>query len=109
MWAGQPRTGNAAYADLVEHVIGRENIFRGEFPCSIWSNDWKLIYPYTYSGSYPGCLFRATFYASELLSNAGLTDGVPTMVLEKLGYHHQYVCFTYISHVKQRNLPRHLS
>jgi hypothetical protein len=31
MWAGQPRTGNAAYADLVEDVVGRQNTFRGKF------------------------------------------------------------------------------
>jgi hypothetical protein len=31
MWAGQPRTGNAAYADLVEDIVGRNNIFRGKF------------------------------------------------------------------------------
>jgi len=31
MWAGQPRTGNAAYADLVEDIVGRSNIFRGKF------------------------------------------------------------------------------
>ena len=27
-----------------------------------------------------------------LTPNARLTDGVPTMVPESLGYHHQYVC-----------------
>ena len=32
MWPGQPRTGNAAYADLVEDIVGSENIFRGKFP-----------------------------------------------------------------------------
>ena len=31
MWAGQPRTGDAAYADLVEDIIGLNNIFRGKF------------------------------------------------------------------------------
>jgi hypothetical protein len=31
MWAGQPRTGNAAYADLVEDIVGCNNIFRGKF------------------------------------------------------------------------------
>ena len=33
-------------------------------------------------------------HANELSNAAGLTDGVPTMVPETLGYHHQYVCFT---------------
>ncbi|KAN0116380.1 alpha/beta-hydrolase [Russula decolorans] len=28
---GQPRTGDAAYADLVEDIVGRNNIFRGKF------------------------------------------------------------------------------
>jgi len=51
---GQPRTGDAAYADLVEDIVGRNNIFRAV-------HTW---------------------------------DGVPTMVPETLGYHHQYVCFT---------------
>ncbi|KAI0279341.1 Alpha/Beta hydrolase protein [Russula aff. rugulosa BPL654] len=31
---GQPRTGNAAYADLVEYIVGSNNIFRGKFPSS---------------------------------------------------------------------------
>ena len=30
MWAGQPRTGDVAYADLVEDIVGRDNIFRGK-------------------------------------------------------------------------------
>ena len=29
MPAGQPRTGDAAYADLLETTVGREHIFRG--------------------------------------------------------------------------------
>ena len=31
MRVGQPRTGNAAYADLVEAIVGLCNIFRGKF------------------------------------------------------------------------------
>lgn len=31
MRVGQPRTGNAAYADLVEAIVGLSNIFRGKF------------------------------------------------------------------------------
>ena len=29
---GQPRTGNPAYADLAEQLIGADNIYRGEYP-----------------------------------------------------------------------------
>lgn len=29
--AGQPRTGDTPYADLVEAIVGGDNIFRGEF------------------------------------------------------------------------------
>ena len=32
--AGQPRTGDAAFADLLESMIGRDNIFRGKAPIS---------------------------------------------------------------------------
>lgn len=28
--AGQPRTGDAAFADLLESIVGRDNIFRGK-------------------------------------------------------------------------------
>lgn len=31
MRVGQPRTGNVAYADLVEAIVGLGNIFRGKF------------------------------------------------------------------------------
>ena len=30
--AGQPRTGDAAFADLLESIIGHDNIFRGKAP-----------------------------------------------------------------------------
>jgi hypothetical protein len=29
--AGQPRTGDTAYADLVEAIVGSDNVYRGEF------------------------------------------------------------------------------
>ena len=47
MWAGQPRTGNAAYADLVEYIVGSNNIFRGKFPSSARAQfgQMNLIYP----------------------------------------------------------------
>lgn len=32
---GQPRTGNAPYAELVEETVGLSNIFRGMRDCSI--------------------------------------------------------------------------
>jgi hypothetical protein len=30
--AGQPRTGDAAFADLLESIVGRDNIYRGKAP-----------------------------------------------------------------------------
>jgi len=42
MRAGQPRTGDAAYADLLETTVGREHIFRGR---SLLSRAHLLIVP----------------------------------------------------------------
>lgn len=47
---GQPRTGDGRYVDLVEHVIGKENIYRGECALII-THKYKLIIPH-YSHTY---------------------------------------------------------
>ncbi|KAH8996499.1 alpha/beta-hydrolase [Lactarius hatsudake] len=60
---GQPRTGDAAFADLLEAIVGRDNIFRGKGPFR-----------------YPA--------GPETQSLAHLLDGVPTVIPEYLGYRH---------------------
>lgn len=42
--AGQPRTGDAAFADLLESMIGRDNIFRGKAPISYCSTFLRLVF-----------------------------------------------------------------
>ena len=42
--AGQPRTGDAAFADLLESMIGRDNIFRGKAPISYCPTFLRLVF-----------------------------------------------------------------
>jgi len=96
MPAGQPRTGDAAYADLLETTFGREHIFRGRsflLRGSILATDTRHSKPFIHG--VPPCHPFISFHAADDLLNTRMTDGVPTMIPESL----QYVCF----HVSARN------
>ena len=94
MPAGQPRTGDAAYADLLETTVGRDHVFRGRSFLASSSCHSLLTYA-VQSRTYVGYRPSNRFHAADDLLNAFTTDGVPTMIPESLGYHHQYVCSTF--------------
>lgn len=62
---GQPRVGNAAFASLVENLVGMPNIFRAV-------HTFGTLQLFLFLGR----------------SNIQYVDGVPTFLLNKLGYKH---------------------
>ena len=68
---GQPRTGNAAFASLVENRIGVNNIFRAVHTYGTYSRNQIPI-----------------IWADKNVDNI---DGVPTILFKSLGYRHLYV------------------
>jgi len=57
VWVGQPRTGDAAYADLVEDLVGRDFIFRGKFLILRNARYGQMSLIVLYSGTHLGCFF----------------------------------------------------
>lgn len=88
---GQPRTGNPAYADLAESLIGVDNIFRSKLCMLFLTFENRALMLIFQQRRHMVC---AIIYDAVIQHfNIYLLDGVPTIPPTWLGYRHQYVPF----------------